>query len=199
MIAATLLLLASPQAAPVAAPSPPDDAQTTTDMQARIAKARTIVERTMPAEQRDKMFGQVIDGMMTNMIAGMMQGDPDLAKSLESNTKAAKLLAGFIDRQKDLALADLKETGPEMVEAIASAYAKRFTVAELAEVEAFVATPTGVRFFQAGTQIFSDPAIAEWQRKLFAKAQAREAEEMRRLMDELTPLLEEKNAQPSHS
>lgn len=199
MIAATLLLLVSPQAAPVAAPSPPVAAQTPGDMQARVAKARIIVERTMPAEQRDKMFGQVIDDMMANMIAGMMQGDPDLAKSLESNTEAAKLLANFIDRQKKLALGDLKETGPEMVDALASAYAKRFTIAELAEVDAFIATPTGSRFFQAGTQIFSDPAIAEWHRKLFAKAQAREAEELRRLMDELTPLLEEKNAQPSHS
>lgn len=174
-------------------------AQQATDMNARMVKARTIVERTMPAEQRDQMFGQVIDSMMSNMIGGMMQGDPDLAKSLETNPKAAKLLATFVERQKKLALGDLKDTGPEMVEAIASAYAKRFTVAELAEVEAFVATPTGVRFFQAGTQIFSDPAIAEWQRKLFAKAQGREAEELRRLMDELTPLLEKQNAQPSHS
>ena len=190
------LLLCAPLAAPAStAPA----MQQAADMDARMEKARTIVERTMPAEQRDQMFGQVIDSMMTNMIAGMMQGDADLAKSLESNTEAAKLLANFVERQKKLALEDLKETGPEMVEAIASAYAKRFSLAELAEVEAFVATPTGARFFQTGTQIFSDPAIAEWQRKLFAKAQAREAAELRRLMEELTPLLEKQDAQPSDS
>ena len=195
MIAAMLLLLASPQAARVEVPA----TQAGTDMDARVTKARIIVEKTMPAEQRDQMFRQMLDAMMTNMVAGMMQGDPNLAKSLESNTEAAKLLASFVERQKKLALEDLTETGPDMIQAIDSPYAKRISLAELTEVEAFVATPAGLRFFQAGTQIFNDPAVAEWQRKLFAKAQAREEAEMRRLMDELTPILEKHDAQPSNS
>ena len=195
MIAALFLLLATPQAATVPVPA----AQTAADLDARLAKARIIVETSMPAEQRDRMFHQMLDAMMSNMIGGMMQGDPDLAKSLETNTEAAKLLASFVERQKKLALDDLTETGPEMVEAMASAYAKRFSLAELTEVEAFAATPTGARFFQAGTQILNDPAVAEWQRKLFAKAQAREEAELRRLMDELTPLMEKHDAQPSNS
>ncbi|PJI88517.1 DUF2059 domain-containing protein [Sphingomonas koreensis] len=195
MIAALFLLLATPQTAPVPAPA----AQTAADLDTRLAKARIIVETSMPIEQRDKMFHQMLDAMMSNMIGGMMQGDPQLAKSLKTNTEAAKLLASFVERQKKLALEDLTETGPEMVEAMASAYAKRFSLAELTEVEAFVATPTGARFFQAGTQILNDPAVAEWQRKLFAKAQAREEAELRRLIDELTPLMEKHDAQPSNS
>lgn len=195
MIAALFLLLATPQTAPVPAPA----AQTVADLDTRLAKARIIVETSMPIEQRDKMFHQMLDAMMSNMIGGMMQGDPQLAKSLKTNTEAAKLLASFVERQKKLALEDLTETGPEMVEAMASAYAKRFSLAELTEVEAFVATPTGARFFQAGTQILNDPAVAEWQRKLFAKAQAREEAELRRLIDELTPLMEKHDAQPSNS
>ncbi len=195
MIAALFLLLATPQTAPVPAPA----AQTAADLDTRLAKARIIVETSMPTEQRNKMFHQMLDAMMSNMIGGMMQGDPQLAKSLETNTEAAKLLASFVERQKKLALEDLTETGPEMVEAMASAYAKRFSLAELTEVEAFVATPTGARFFQAGTQILNDPAVAERQRKLFAKAQAREEAELRRLLDELTPLMEKHDAQPSNS
>jgi len=138
-------------------------------------------------------------GGTRRLLLHILQGDPQLAKSLETNTEAAKLLASFVERQKKLALEDLTETGPEMVEAMASAYAKRFSLAELTEVEAFVATPTGARFFQAGTQILNDPAVAEWQRKLFAKAQAREEAELRRLIDELTPLMEKHDAQPSNS
>ncbi len=195
MIAAILLLLASPQAVAVAAPIERSDA----DLDARMVKARTIVERTMPAEQREQLFRQMLDGMMANMVSGMMQGDPKLAKILESNANAAKILAEFLERQKTLSLNDLRETGPAMIEAIASAYAKRFTLAELAEVEAFVVTPTGARFLQTGMQIFNDPAIAEWQRQLFARTQARNGHEMRRLMEELTPILEKQDAQPSHS
>jgi hypothetical protein len=195
-LASLALLLCAPATA-LAGAAPLARAEA--DMDARMTKARIIVERTMPAEQRDLMFGQVMDGMMTNMLGGMMQADPDLAKSLESNTEAAKLLASFAERQKKLVLKDLKETGPEMIEAIASAYAKRFSLAELTEVEAFVATPTGARFFQAGTAIFNDPAVAEWQRKLFAKSKAREADELRRLMEELTPILEKQDVQPSNS
>ena len=193
---ATALVLASPalaQTAPAAMPAIP------ADMDARMAKARTIVERTMPAEQREQMFGQMLDGLMANMLSGMMQGDPKLKKLFESNSEAAKLFANFIDRQKKLALGDLRDTGPEMIEAIASAYAKRFSLAELANVEAFATTPTGGRFLQAGMQIFNDPAIAEWQRRVFARNQARQPDELRRLKDELTPLLEKHDVQPPHS
>lgn len=173
--------------------------QSSTDMDARMVKARYIVEQTMPAAERDQMFSQMLDGFMANMLAGMMQGDSKLREGLESNAEAAKILATFIERQKKLALEDLRATGPEMVEAIASAYAKRFSLTELSDVEAFVSTPTGARFLQAGMKVFDDPAIAEWQRKLFAKSQAREDAELRRLMEELTPILEKQDAQPSHS
>ncbi|WP_447727229.1 hypothetical protein [Sphingomonas koreensis] len=95
MIAAMLLLLASPQAAPVVAPAPQVDA----DMSARMAKARTIVERSMPAGQRDQMFGQMLDGLMANMLSGMMQGDPTLKELFETNSEAARLFARNQARQ----------------------------------------------------------------------------------------------------
>jgi hypothetical protein len=192
MIAAVLTAAAPTLAKPLSL----QESQVSDDMDARMVKARYIVEQTMPASQRDQMFGQMLDGFMANILSGMMKGDPKLKSLLDSNAEAAKIFANFIDRQKKLALDDFRTTGPEMIEALASAYSKRFSLAELSDVEAFASTPTGARFLQAGRQVFADPAIAEWQRRSVARSQARAATELRRLTDELTPILEKQNAQP---
>jgi hypothetical protein len=194
---ALLLAIALTPVGPVLAqPLLSPQEQSSADMDARMVKARYIVEQTMPAAQRDQMFSQMLDGFMANMLSGMMQGDPKLKSLLDSNAEAAEIFANFIDRQKKLALDDFRTTGPEMIEALASAYSKRFSLAELSDIEVFASTPTGARFLQAGRQVFADPAIAEWQRRSVARSQARAAIELHRLKDELTPILEKQNAQP---
>ncbi|QDX26724.1 DUF2059 domain-containing protein [Sphingomonas suaedae] len=174
--------LAAPQSATARATEAVDPA--------RLVKARNIVEQTMPTEQRDAMFAQMLDAMMANLMSGMMQGNPGLSEVLQEKPAAAAVFADFITRQKTLALEDLKDSAPEMIEAIAGAYAKRFNLAELTEIEAFVRTPTGARFLQSGTQLFSDPGIAAWQAAHFSRAQQRQSSEVRRLLDDLKPILE---------
>ncbi|MBX3594931.1 DUF2059 domain-containing protein [Sphingomonas sp.] len=197
VLAALMLVPLAPMAQ--AAPGVPAATAADADAAARLTTARAIVELSMPESQRDAMFGQMMDAMMANMLGGMMKGDPKLAATLRENPEAARVFAAFVARQKQLSLADLKQTTPEMIEAIAQAYARRFTLAELTQIEAFVRTDAGARFVQAGPTLFSDPAIAAWQRGIAEKAQARMPAEINRLLTDLKPVLKDADAAPAKS
>lgn len=182
---------ALPVQARQAAPAP--------DRDERLKLARTIVEQTMPPAQRDAMFAQMIDGIMANMLSGMMNADPRLAKVVEARPKVGTVFAAFVTRQKQLVLADMSEAAPAMVEALAGAHASRFSLPELTQVDAFVRTPTGSRFIQSGMSIFSDPGVAAWHRDFAERTQRRQKEELSRFIAELQPILEEYDVEPSKS
>lgn len=157
-------------------------------------KAQSLIEIILPPEQRDAMFASAVNAMMGNMLSGIMEGDSTLRDALEEAPEAKPVFAQFIDRQRELVIADLRETTPELMMAYANAYARLFTADELDQIAAFVRTPTGRKYVQRSSQILSDPDFAAWQRHITAKAQARQKVELAKFMEELAPIIAAKGA-----
>lgn len=161
---------------------------------ARLASARQLVEIILPAEQRDAMFASAVNAMMNNMVGGIVQGEDGLGQLLAETPELQTAFASFIERQRDLAIADISETTPELMLAYTNAYARLFTAKELDEIAAFMATPTGKRYALQSTAILSDPDFAAWQRNVSARSQARLSAELEKLMTEIKPIIEAKEA-----
>src|SRR3546814_15125821 len=68
---------------------------------------------------------------------------------------------------------------------MARAYARRFTVAQLGEIETFFRTPTGRIYVTESMNIMSDPDIAAWQRQSIASSMERPPAELEWLSQEL--------------
>jgi hypothetical protein len=186
LLGAALLLSPAHAAEPAAAPAQLDPAA--------LDKARQLVTLTLPPEQRDAMFEKAVTAMMNNLLGGMLQNNVELREAFDEAPELRSVFTTFIERQRKMALADIKETTPELMSAYANAYARTFTASEIDDISAFLKTPTGTKYAARAADLLSDPDFAEWQRHVAAKAQDRQKDELKKLMDEVTPILAARGA-----
>ena len=182
-LAASLSTLAAPAVAFGRMPGGQEEMVAEPDP-ARLAAGRELVALVLPPEQREQVMEAALNAMMRNMIAGLEQGS-GLGKMLADDPNKREVFDRFIQRQKALALADIKEAMPSLVEAYARAYARLFTVDEIDQIRAFAATPAGGKFLRRSSEILSDPDVGAWQRRVTAKGAARQMEELERLRKEM--------------
>lgn len=153
-----------------------------------------IVELIVPADQREAMFSKIIDAFMTNSIAGVMQANPEINQLLSEEPELRQIFATFVERQRNLVLQDLRETSPELMFAYTNAYARAFTAKELDGLNAFFVTPVGRKYVSMAPGLMADPDFAAWQKGVAARAEARKDEELKKLMDQVTPVIRAKGA-----
>jgi len=188
MLAATLLACATPgatevnNAAPVAAPEP-----------SRLAAARSLLDQLVPPDKREAMIEAIITPMMANIRQAVAQS-PSLAGLMRDNPRAAAAIDRFMTREHERSMTLLRRELPAMFDAMVQAYARRFTVAQMAEIERFFATPTGSLYMTEAATIMSDPAVAAWQRNLMEASLASIPREMEALANELRDAAATNNA-----
>jgi len=157
---------------------------------ALLEKGHGLVDLVLPPAERDRMFERIMNATMSNMVAGMMDGQTGLREVMDKNPRVRAEFMAFIDRQRQLALEDLRDATPALVDAYARFYARSFTAGELDEIIAFVRTPTGAKYLSRSTEIMTDPDFAAWQRQITARQQSRMEPEIRTLLEKITPLLQ---------
>ncbi len=178
-----LLLAVAPAAvfaqspvAPVAAAEP-----------ARLAAARLVVDTVFPAAQREQMMGAMVASMTQSML-GSVQQQPDVARMMTAEPRSRPIFERFIRQQQAKTAALMQANIPGMVDAMAHAYARRFTVAQLAEMRAFFTTPTGQAYVAQSMTIMSDPDVAAWQAKVTGASFATMGTDVRQFVQELMAL-----------
>ena len=112
------------------------------DAQARLEAAR----ETMVLTGAESSSVQMMDMVMPSMIPALRQQFP--------NASAEQL-----DRAMALISETMAATGPEIVEVSAQAYANRFTLAELEEINAFYRTETGSKVVRLLPVILQEGAV----------------------------------------
>ena len=151
---------------------------------ARLAAGRELIAVVLPPEQRDRIMEAVLNAMLHNLMAGIERGN-GLAEKLRDEPAKRVVFDRFIERQRVLALGDLKLAMPGLIEAYAHAYARMFTVDEMTQIKAFAATPAGKKFILRSPELMSDPDVGAWQQVLAQKGTSRQAAEIERLRKEL--------------
>lgn len=167
VLSALLLLAAAPQT-PAPAPSPAPAPATEVEP-ARLAAAKAVVGLFLPEDRRDAM----IDAMLAPTFEGVRQSfteSPEMA-SLFGNDPAMKAkIDAFMAEEEARSLKILRASMPQMLEAMARAYARRFTVAQLEEISAFFRTPTGSLYVSQSMTLMSDPDVQASQRAMMQES-----------------------------
>ncbi len=121
---------------------------------ARLAMGRQIIAIIYPPERRDAMTNEMVAALMAQIRGGTqlppMFSDPGLKGIMD------RAFASIPARLMPVISRNL----PRMHEAIASAYAREFSAAELSEIVAFARTPAGRHYFQQSGGLLSDRDVA---------------------------------------
>jgi hypothetical protein len=153
----------------------------------RLAEARKTVDVIMPPATREALIGGMVDGLMGTMANGLLES-PSVKAMLEEKPGAKAVFERFMARVKDASRKDLMDNLPGMFEAMAHAYARRFTVEQMHDISAFFGTPSGKAYMASAGTIMSDPDVVAWQKALMQRAMARmpgDQETLKREIDAL--------------
>lgn len=153
----------------------------TTEQEARLPAAQAVVGAMMPKGFYGKMMTDVMDKMMRPMMSMFAKPEFVLGSRLDVDdeaieklseaeaSEAMRMLDPAFDRRADAIVTIL--TGKmggmfgameePMREGLAKAYAVRFDTAQLADIAAFFATPTGSAYAKESMALFSDPQVMQ--------------------------------------
>lgn len=128
--------------------------------------ARRIVELGFPEENREAIFFGTIDQMTMQLREASLQ-----AYGIEDEGVIAvfdEWSADYIAESKEV----LRDHIPTLMDAMARSYAAIFTLQELRDVAAFVATPSGQRFLQLSPAVMAEPNFANANQAYMNEVQA---------------------------
>ena len=154
---------------------------------ARLAVARRVIDTIMPPATREQMMSAMLTPMMANLRQGMSQ-NPDFAKMMGSDPQVAAAFERYMQRQQNRSIEMIRASLPQMAVAMSRAYARRFDVAQLEEIERFFKTPTGRAYMQASMTIMSDPDVSGWQRTMMNDAMSHVQQDTAEFVKEITAI-----------
>jgi hypothetical protein len=168
LLAGALVFVLSPitsagaQTAPAAAAAPEP---------ARLVAAQALIGRIMPADQRDAMVEQMVRPMMENM-RGAVFSDPKFEAMRSDNPKLAATVEAFMKDELEHSIVTMKASMPAMFDAMARAYARRFTLDQLKAIDAFFQTPAGHAYVTLAPTVLADPDFLAVQRSMMTDTMA---------------------------
>jgi len=166
--------------AAAATPAAPASAATMPDAQ-RVAAARDALDVLAPPEGRRAFFDQAISSTLKSFTDGLDRNS-SLQQAVEAKPEVRIVIGNFLQRQRDLISQDIRETEPAFNEAMARAYARRFTVEELKKLRGFFSQPVGRKYLSTIGGLLGDPELAAWTAEMTRRTQGRmhgEAENLR--------------------
>lgn len=166
-----------------AAAQPPVAAAQAEPDPARLAAAKRFVDLIMPPAERESMIRTMLTPMMANMRNTLTQS-PMFAAIGDSERKRT-VLDQFLARQNDRSMALLSEMLPGLMEVMARAYARRFTLDQFADLQRFFETPSGRAYITIAPAVMGDPDILGWQRSMMTRSIEGMPAEMERLTRDL--------------
>ncbi|WBY07195.1 DUF2059 domain-containing protein [Sphingomonas sp. 7/4-4] len=180
LLAGALVLVLSPmapagaQTAPVAAAPEP----------ARLAAAQALIEQIMPADRREAMIEQMVRPMLANAREAMANA-PMFADMARDNPKLATAMNGFMDEEFERSIATTKAAMPALFDAMARAYARRFTLDQMRDIGNFFRTPSGRLYVETAPTIMSDPDVMAAQRAMMTQTMSGMQGRMAKLVETL--------------
>lgn len=160
LFVAMIPLAAAAQTTPATAPAPDP---------ARLAAARALIERFMPADRRDAMIEQMIRPMAETAREAVFDSS-SFAEMRKEDPKFGATMDGFMAEEFERTIAMTKAAMPRMLDAMARAYARRFTLEQIESIDAFFQTPAGRAYVERAPSIMADPDVLAAQRAMMTEA-----------------------------
>ena len=135
---------------------------------ARLVTAKLVIEQILPASQRDAMVEAMLKPIMANVSQSV--ATLDFKKLTGSNSIREDVFKRFIDDEQERSLTQAKQAMPLLADAMAKAYARRFTEQQLADLRVFFDTATGRAYVLESMSMMSDPDVMSVQTGMITKS-----------------------------
>jgi Uncharacterized protein conserved in bacteria (DUF2059) len=147
-----------------------------------IAAAKPVIDKLWPLGTYRRMMDGSMSKIMDSMIESMMgMKASDIVGPMDKSGKAAETVGGssmgevaakadpnFRERMKltmDAMMSGMipimEKIEPQVVENLTKIYARRFSTAQLADMAAFFATPSGKAYAEQSMLVFMDPEMIQ--------------------------------------
>lgn len=159
----------------------------------KLALAREIIAAGFPEEKREGLFFASMDQMMIQTREATLR-----TYALEDDGAIAVLdewIGDYVADSKEV----LRSHIPALMEGMAASYANMFTRDELDDILAFVATPSGQRFFELSPAILAEPNFAAANQAYMNEVQQGMPAAMQDLVSRLQKYLSEQQATAEHT
>lgn len=166
LLAGALVFVLAPTASAGAQTAP---ATATAPEPARLAAAQALMSRIMPADKRDAMVEQMVRPMMENIRGAVFSG-PKFESAKVENPKLAATIEAFMKDEFEHSIVRVKASMPAMFDAMARAYARRFTLDQLQAIDSFFQTPAGHAYVTQAPLVMTDPDFLAVQRSMMTDA-----------------------------
>lgn len=147
------------------------------DQAAKLAEAHAIIATIFPPDQREAMFTKLqrdIVNQISVVLPAVFRTDPGLKAIFDDFKEDA------LTKQRAIMLKRL----PVQMEAMAGAYTREFSLAELKDIHAFALTRSGGHYLSKSLSIIGDPEVA--------KANSETVAEINTVTQALLPAFKEK-------
>ena len=118
--------------------------------------AHDILDLTNPPADRERIMRERLDGILDRVSASMAAREGSAAHQVSSDFSTIM----------DSLVTQIMPQLADYYDAIAHAYTRQFTVAELEQIRTFAMTPAGRRFVSIGTVIYKDPDVIAAQQRM---------------------------------
>lgn len=147
----------------------------------RLAKAKDVIALILPEAQRDAMMRGVIQAVNANVQAGLGQ----MLQGQQLNDAQRKILQDFLERQQKRSQDQIIADMPALMDAMARAYARQFSLAELDDLKTFFASPTGKIYTARSMGMMSDPDVAAVQTRMMQNGMAGMQDDIKAMATEM--------------
>ena len=174
ILAVALATVAAPaMAAPPAAPAPPTAPVKTPIDPARLALAKVTVDAIWPMGTYERLMNDMMANMQDSIMGRMLDSTAsDLGIETENDDgktlrqRIAEKDPHFEERMRitnqvmgDEMIRVFGKMEPKLREGLANAYARRFTVAELTEINRFFSSPAGASYARQSMELMTDKEL----------------------------------------
>lgn len=166
-------------AADAAASSAPDPA--------RLEAARRLVALSFPDGEASELIADLAGEAFDNQIKAMLDSD-EMKDVAREAPQLRRRLDRFAAEAREMMTQELGAAAPRLLELTAEIYALRFTVAEMAEIEQFLMTPTGRSYARLSFEMINDPRFLAWQTDVSERLQRRMQPMLERFMADVVSL-----------
>ena len=170
VLGAMLVVSVPANAAPAPQPAAP------ADQAAKLARAHEIIAVIFPESQRESMFVKLQDTLVKQIMPKReaWMDDPGVKEIFD----------GFVAAAMTQQRAVMNKYLPQQMDAMAAAYSRTFSLAELKDIDAFAHTPSGAHYLSQSLALVGDPDVAKVNAAAFA--------EIRSVTDALVPGFKDK-------
>ena len=158
----------------------------------KLASATQLLDTILPVENREEMMSAMLRPMMQN-IQSSFENNTSLQKVFNDDAEIKKVFQTYMQKLSDKAILKMQLELPTMVTAMSRAYARQFTLQEMADAKVFFSSPSGRAYMSKAGGIMNDPDVTKWMQDYSKSFQSEIESDQAAIFEEIVAIQAKKN------